>query len=94
MKDRRAMFQNAAAIKNSMTDLRNDIKVEIPKPQPPVEEPIIEEQPIIVEEQPTVEEPTVEEPIVEEQPIEFIEEIKNIEPISLVKKKKNNDEQQ
>ena len=89
MKDRRAMFQNAAAIKNSMTNLRNDIKVEIPKPQPPVEEPIIEEQPIIVEEQ-----PTIEEPIVEEQPIEPIEEIKNIESISLVKKKKNNDEQQ
>ena len=89
MKDRRAMFQNAAAIKNSMTDLRNDIKVEIPKPQPPIEEPIIEEQPIIVEEQ-----PTIEEPIVEEQPIESIEEIKVIEPISLVKKKKNNDDEQ
>ena len=78
MKDRRAMFQNAAAIKNSMTNLRNDIKVEIPKPSPP-----IEEQPIIVEEQ-----PIIEEPIIEEQPIEPIEEIKTIESISLVKKKK------
>jgi len=83
MKDRRAMFQNAATIKNSMVDLRNDIKVEVPKPQPIVEEPIIEEQPII------------EEPIVEEQPTEQpIEEIKVIEPISLIKKKKYEDEQQ
>ena len=85
MRDRKTMFQNAAAIRNSMANLKNDIKVEIPKPQPIIEESIIEQQPIveplIVEEQ----QPIVEESIIEEQPIE---------PISLVKKKKNNDEQQ
>ena len=80
------------------------VKTSCPLPPPIIEQPIIEEQ--IVEEQLIIVEPIIEEQsiieeqliieelIVEEQPIEPIEEIKVIESISLVKKKKNNDEQQ
>ena len=68
-------------INNSITDKNRTIK---PNPiiEQQVEEPIIEEQPIIIE-----------QPIIEEQPTEqSIEEIKIIEPISLIKKKKKYDD--
>jgi uncharacterized FAD-dependent dehydrogenase len=44
MRDRKAMFQAAAAIKNGMVDLRNTSKIVVPQqPQPQVEEPVIVE---------------------------------------------------
>ena len=105
MKDYKRSINQAQELQY-LADVSKITSTIVKKPSPPpiveqpiVEEPIIEEQPIIVEpvveEQPIVDEqPTIEEPIVEEQPIESIEEIKVIEPISLVKKKKNNDDEQ
>jgi hypothetical protein len=89
MRNRKAMFQTAAAIKNSMVDLKNNIKIVIPQ-TPPVEEPTIVEEPVQKEKQPIVE----EKPIIEKQqsvikPIVEPIKVENTGSINITKNKVN-----